>query len=123
MIFVRSAIFLRSSLCFLLAFESGSVSELVTKWLGTTGVDPARLIDTTDVEFDRLRLSANSVQLTADDTLSEATAIEVPRDEQTKLLSLSVEIGNEAKVDTTAETCVLGKTYFHFLKTVILEIN
>lgn len=92
-------------------FESGSVSELVAKWLSTTGIDPARLIDTTDVEFDQLQLSMDSTQLIADDTLNEATAVEVPRHERTKLLSLSVEIGNEAKVDTTAEACILGKTF------------
>lgn len=104
---------------YLCVFESGSVSELVAKWLGTTGIDPARLIDTTDVEFDQLRLSMDSVQLTADDALSEATAVEVPRHERTKLLSLSVEIGNEAKIDTTAEACILGKTYFR--ETIINE--
>lgn len=99
------------------SFESGSVSELVAKWLSTTGIDPARLIDTTDVEFDQLQLSVDSLQLT--DTLSEATAVEVPRQERTKLLSLSVEIGDEAKVNTTTEACVLGKTYFR--KTMLLH--
>lgn len=98
--------------CISLLFESGSVSELVAKWLGATGIDPARLIDATDVEFDRSRLSVDSVRSAADDALGEATAVEVPRHERTKLLSLSVEIGNEAKVDTTAEACILGKTYF-----------
>lgn len=85
------------------------MSELVAKWLSTTGIDPARLIDTTDVEFDQLQ-SVDSVQLKSDDTLSEATAVQVPQHERTKLLSLSIEIGDEAKVDTTAEACILGKT-------------
>lgn len=88
--------------------NSGSVSELVGKWLSTTGIDPARLIDTTDVEFDQLQLSVDSLQLT--DALDEASAIEVPQQEQPKLLSLSVEIGDEAKTDTTVEACILGKT-------------
>lgn len=88
---------------------SGSVSELVAKWLSTTGVDPTRLIDTTDVEFDQLQLSVNSLQ--SNDALEEATEVEVPQQEHTKLLSLSVEIGDEAKVNTTAEACILGKIY------------
>lgn len=83
------------------------MSELVAKWLSTTGIDPARLIDTTDVEFDQLQLSVDPLQLT--DSLDEATAIDVPQQEQTKLLSLSVEIGDEAKANATMEACILGK--------------
>ncbi|KAL6256765.1 hypothetical protein P5V15_011702 [Pogonomyrmex californicus] len=94
------------SLASILSKGRGSVSELVAKWLGTTGIDPARLIDTTDIEFDQ-QLSVDSVQLI--DTLSEATAVEVSRQDRMKLLSLSVEIGDEAKVDTTTEASVLDK--------------
>jgi len=87
------------------------VSELVAKWLATTGIDPARLIDTTDIEFDELQLSVPSLQLTH--MLSEATDVEVSREqERRKLLFLSIEIGDEAKVNTTTEACVLGKPYF-----------
>ncbi|XP_071637599.1 rab3 GTPase-activating protein non-catalytic subunit isoform X3 [Temnothorax longispinosus] len=97
------------SLASILSRGRGSVSELVAKWLATTGVDPARLIDTTDVEFDQLMhvSMVESTHVTADDTLNEATAVQVPRHERTKLLSLSVERGDEAKVDATAEACVL----------------
>ncbi|XP_072760669.1 rab3 GTPase-activating protein non-catalytic subunit isoform X2 [Anoplolepis gracilipes] len=95
------------SLASILSKGKGSVSELVAKWLSTTGIDPTRLIDTTDVEFDQLQLSIDSLQLT--DTLDEATAIEVPQQEQQKLLSLSVEIGDEAKTDMTAEAYILDK--------------
>ncbi|XP_014472926.1 PREDICTED: rab3 GTPase-activating protein non-catalytic subunit isoform X1 [Dinoponera quadriceps] len=93
------------SLSLILSKGKGSVSELVAKWLSTTGIDPARLIDTTDIEFDQLQLSMDSLQL--NDALDEASAIDVPQQEQTKLLSLSVEIGDEAKVDSTAEACIL----------------
>jgi len=93
------------------SFELGSVSELVAKWLSTTGIDPARLIDTTDVEFDELQLSVQSLQVTH--MLSQATAVEVPQEqERTKLLFLSIEIGDEAKVNTTTEACILGRAYF-----------
>lgn len=92
------------------------MSELVTKWLSTTGIDPARLIDTTDVEFDQLQLSVdNSLQLS--DTLSKATAVRIPRQERTKLVSLSIEIEDEAKVNATAEACILGKRAY-FRKTI-----
>nr|XP_012216087.1 PREDICTED: rab3 GTPase-activating protein non-catalytic subunit isoform X1 [Linepithema humile] len=95
------------SLASILSKGKGSVSELVAKWLSTTGIDPTRLIDTTDVEFDQLQLSVDSLQ--SNDALDEATSVEVPQQEQTKLLSLSVEIGDEAKVNTTAEACILDK--------------
>lgn len=85
------------------------MSELVAKWLSTTGIDPARLIDTTDVEFDQLQLSIDPLQMT--DALDEATAIEVSQQEQPKLLSLSVEIGDEAKTNMTAEAYILGKIH------------
>lgn len=92
------------------------MSELVAKWLSTTGIDPARLIDTTDVEFDQLQLSIDPLQMT--DALDEATAIEVPQQEQSKLLSLSVEIGDEAKTNMTAEAYILGK--IHLRKITLL---
>lgn len=91
--------------------ESGSVSELVAKWLSTTGIDPVRLIDTTDVEFDQLQLSVDSLQQFTD--TNEATAVQVSQQEQTKLVSLSIEIGDEAKINTTTEACILGKRKRH----------
>ncbi|EZA61233.1 Rab3 GTPase-activating protein non-catalytic subunit [Ooceraea biroi] len=95
------------SLALILSKGKGSVSELVAKWLSTTGIDPARLIDTTDVEFDQLQLSVDSLQLA--EALDEATAVQVPQQEREKLLSLSVEIGDEAKASTTAEAYILDK--------------
>ncbi|XP_018363110.1 PREDICTED: rab3 GTPase-activating protein non-catalytic subunit isoform X2 [Trachymyrmex cornetzi] len=83
----------------------GSVSELVAKWLGTTGIDPARLIDTTDVEFDQLQLSVDSLQQFTD--TNEATTVQVSEQERSKLVSLSIEIGDEAKINTTTEACIL----------------
>lgn len=60
------------------------------------------------MEFDQLQLSVESLQLT--EALDEATAVEIPQQEQAKLLSLSVEIGDEAKANTTAEAYILGET-------------
>jgi hypothetical protein len=39
---------------FLFHCVSGSVSELVARWLSSTGLDPRRLVDLSDVEFDNL---------------------------------------------------------------------
>jgi len=83
----------------LMSGDSGSVSELVAKWLSTTGIDPARLIDTTDVEFDQLQLSVDSLQQFTD--TNEATAVQVSQ--RSKLVSIEI----EAKIN--AEACILGK--------------
>ncbi|EGI58384.1 Rab3 GTPase-activating protein non-catalytic subunit [Acromyrmex echinatior] len=98
--------FMKNDTCLasILSGGKGSVSELVAKWLSTTGIDPARLIDTTDVEFDQLQLSVDSLQFT--DT-NEATAVQVSQQERSKLVSLSIEIGDEAKINTTTEACIL----------------
>ncbi|XP_012523480.2 rab3 GTPase-activating protein non-catalytic subunit isoform X1 [Monomorium pharaonis] len=100
--------FTRSDICLasILSRGRGSVSELVAKWISTTGINPARLIDTTDVEFDQLQSSIDNY-LQPTDTLSEATAVQVPRQERIKLVSLSVEIEGEAKVNATTEACIL----------------
>ncbi|KYN05982.1 Rab3 GTPase-activating protein non-catalytic subunit [Cyphomyrmex costatus] len=93
-----------TSLSSILSGGRGSVSELVAKWLSTTGINPARLIDTTDIEFDQLQLPVDSLQFT--DT-NEATAVKVFQQERIKFLSLSIE--NKAKINTTTEAYILGK--------------
>ncbi|PNF37324.1 hypothetical protein B7P43_G00463 [Cryptotermes secundus] len=42
------------SLSYLLNKGKGSVSELVARWLSSAGLDPDRLVDLSDVEFDNL---------------------------------------------------------------------
>ncbi|KAH0948530.1 hypothetical protein HN011_009005 [Eciton burchellii] len=93
------------SLALILSKGKGSISELVAKWLSTTGINPAQLIDTTDVEFDQSQSSVDSLQA----MLDEAAAVEIARQEEAKLLSLSIEIGEEAKANTTAEAYILDK--------------
>lgn len=95
------------SLGYVLSKGKGSVSEIVAKWLSSTGLDPARLIDTTDVEFDQMQLSVDSLRMVG--SLDEAAAMELSQQDQMRLLSVSVEIGNEAKADTTAQNQILGK--------------
>lgn len=84
----------------------GSVSEIVAKWLSSAGIDPARLIDTTDIEFDQLQLSIDSLKLVG--SLDEAKAVELLQQDSKALLSVSVEIGSEAKTEQTALANVLG---------------
>lgn len=83
------------------------MSEIVAKWLSSTGLDPARLIDTTDIEFDQMQLSVDSLKMVG--SLDEAAAMELSQQEQMKLLSVSIEIGSEAKADLTAQSYVLGE--------------
>jgi len=100
-------------------FESGSISELVAKWLSTTGINPAQLIDTTDVEFDQSQSSVDSLQ----SMLDEAAAVEISRQEEAKLLSLSIEIGEEAKANTTAEAYILGKMRLNKIMSFYYSVN
>jgi len=73
--------------------------------LSTTGINPAQLIDTTDVEFEQSESSVDPLQI----MLDEAAAVEIARQEEAKLLSLSIEIGEEAQANTTAEAYILGR--------------
>ena len=84
----------------------GSVSEIVARWLSSAGVNPTRLIDTTDIEFDQLQLSIDSLKVAG--SLDEAKAVELLQQDSKTLLSVSVEIGSEAKADQTALTIILG---------------
>lgn len=95
------------SLGYVLSKGKGSVSEIVARWLSSTGLDPARLIDTTDVEFDQMELSVDSLKMAG--SLDEAAAMELSQQEKMRLLSVSVEIGSEAKADLTAQNYILEK--------------
>lgn len=84
----------------------GSVSEIVAKWLGSAGVDPIRLVDTADIEFDQLLLPIESMKVTG--SLDEEKAVALEQEDSKALLSVSVEIGSEAKTEQTALSNVLG---------------
>ncbi|KAL7296960.1 hypothetical protein TKK_0009400 [Trichogramma kaykai] len=95
------------SLAHILSKGKGSVSEAVAKWLISTGVDPAHLIDTTDIEFDQVQLSVDTIQYAV--SLDEAKALEVSQQNAKSLLTLSVEVGSEAKPEQTSMASVLDK--------------
>ena len=89
----------------------GSVSEAVAKWLSSSGIDPARLIDTRDTEFNQIQLPTDAMNLsgTLEDT---AAAIDIPKEE---LLTVSVDVGSEANPDTSAQAQVLGMVLRSFV--------
>ncbi|XP_014218423.1 rab3 GTPase-activating protein regulatory subunit isoform X2 [Copidosoma floridanum] len=93
------------SLGLILSKGKGFVSEIVAKWLSSSGVDPARLIDTTDIEFDQLQLSTDSSKA---QSLIEAKAVESIQDTKA-VLAVSIEVGTEAKTDQSAVATVLEK--------------
>ncbi|XP_014294842.1 rab3 GTPase-activating protein non-catalytic subunit [Microplitis demolitor] len=93
---------LEVSLGNVIAEGQGSVSEIVAKWLSTSGVDPSRLIDTSDVEFD------SGFQVDAADT-QEAKEQPLTKEEAVSLINQSVEIGNEARADSSSLAQILDK--------------
>lgn len=84
----------------------GSVSEIVAKWLSSTGVHPAQLVDMADVEFEQLHFVENVV------LEKEVSAINSQEDAIEDAPSLSVENQTEPTTNTTAQAWVLGKIYF-----------
>lgn len=95
------------SLSLILTKGKGSVSEIVARWLSSTGIDPAEIVDTKDIEFEQTQVSLNPEKSV--DSLEEACNVDVSSQDQEKLLSLSVELGSEAKTDTSAKTDILEK--------------
>ena len=88
-------------------FVSGSISEIVAKWLSCAGLDPTRLVDTTDIEFEKYPIP--SPFLNNSGPLDEASAEEETQEERDG--SMSVEVGNEAQDDQTASSYVLGNSF------------
>ncbi|KAG7206612.1 hypothetical protein KM043_000293 [Ampulex compressa] len=89
------------SLGLIFAKGKGSVSEIIAKWLSSTGIDPAALVITADAECDQSPENPLDVTETADVELSEK--------DRRYLLSAQVDIGSEVKSDTSARARVLEK--------------
>ncbi|KZC10899.1 Rab3 GTPase-activating protein non-catalytic subunit [Dufourea novaeangliae] len=85
----------------------GSVSEIVAKWIVSTGIDPVQLVDMTDIEFDQAQLTNNCLGLTS--ATDETCNTDASQHEAEKPSLTSDEIGNEVKDDTTATTCILER--------------
>lgn len=95
------------SLGSLLLKGKGSVSEIVAKWIASTGIDPANLVDTTDIEFDQTQLTNDSPKVTS--ASDEASNIDVPQNDPKQAPPTPVEIGTKVKSDATASTCILER--------------
>lgn len=95
------------SLGYVLSSGKGSISEIVAKWLSSAGLDPTRLIDTTDIEFEQIQTTKDSMQRIG--SLDEACAVELTKQDRDNLLTLAVEIGSEAKDDQSALSYVIDK--------------
>lgn len=39
------------------------MSEIVAKWIASTGIEPVQLIDTTDTEFDHVQSTSDSLEI------------------------------------------------------------
>ncbi|KAI4480653.1 hypothetical protein M0804_010206 [Polistes exclamans] len=90
------------SLGMILSNGKGSVSEIVAKWLSSTGVHPAQLVDLTDIEFEQSNLEENLVPE------KEISAVNLQEDAVVSSSS-PVENQTESNTNTTAQAWVLGK--------------
>ncbi|CAL7946204.1 unnamed protein product [Xylocopa violacea] len=99
------------SLGSILSKGKGSVSEIVAKWIASTGIDPAQLIDTTDTEFTHLRLMSLELLNSSDETCD----VNDSQSDLEKPLSVSldgvdlVNTKNEDKGSANVTTCILER--------------
>ncbi|XP_047351529.1 rab3 GTPase-activating protein non-catalytic subunit [Vespa velutina] len=91
------------SLGMILSNGKGSVSEIVAKWLSSTGVHPAQLVDMADIEFEQLHFVENVVPE------KEVSGINLQEDAIDDTPSSSVENQTEPATNTTAQAWVLEK--------------
>ncbi|XP_071862105.1 rab3 GTPase activating protein isoform X1 [Bombus fervidus] len=96
------------SLGSVLSKGKGSVSEIVAKWITSTGIDPSQLVDTTDTEFDHTRSTNDSLEvLNSSDEVCNVDDVSQPNVE--KPLSESLDTESEEKDITNANKCILER--------------
>ncbi|XP_031839232.1 rab3 GTPase activating protein isoform X2 [Nomia melanderi] len=93
------------SLNSVLSKGKGSVSEIVAKWIVSTGIDPAQLVNMIDNEFDESQLPNNTAGVT--NTSDEPCNTEVTQHDTEQPLPTDTQIESEAKDDPTATTYIL----------------
>lgn len=91
------------SLGMILSNGKGSISEIVAKWLSSTGVHPAQLVNLADVEFEQLHFMENA---TPD---KETSSVNLEQEIAIISLSSSVENQTEETTKKTAQAWVLEK--------------
>jgi hypothetical protein len=77
---------------------TGCVSELVARWLSFAGLDPRRLVDLSDVEFDNVEQ-----QHTEENAFRKAASLDIKEG-----CKLEVEQGAEATPANDHESAILG---------------
>jgi hypothetical protein len=77
---------------------TGSVSELVARWLSCAGLDPRRLVDLSDVEFDNVE-----EQHTEENAFRKAASLDIKEGRK-----LEVEQGAEVTPTNEHESGILG---------------
>ncbi|XP_012241653.1 rab3 GTPase-activating protein non-catalytic subunit isoform X3 [Bombus impatiens] len=96
------------SLGSVLSKGKGSVSEIVAKWITSTGIDPSQLVDTTDTEFDHARPTNDSLEvLNSSDEICNVD--DVSQSNVEKPLSESLDTESEEKDSTNANICILER--------------
>ncbi|XP_060821986.1 rab3 GTPase-activating protein non-catalytic subunit isoform X1 [Bombus pascuorum] len=96
------------SLGSVLSKGKGSVSEIVAKWITSTGIDPSQLVDTTDTEFDHTRPTNDSLEvLNSSDEVCNVG--DVSQSNVEKPLSESLDTESEEKDTTNANKCILER--------------
>ncbi|XP_033310060.1 rab3 GTPase-activating protein non-catalytic subunit isoform X2 [Bombus bifarius] len=96
------------SLGSVLSKGKGSVSEIVAKWITSTGIDPSQLVDTTDTEFDHARPTNDSLEvLNSSDEICNVDDVLQSNVEKHLLESLDTE--SEEKDSTNANICILER--------------
>lgn len=95
------------SLGSVLSKGKGSVSEIVAKWIASTGIDPSELIDTTDTEFDHMQTTNDFLELP--NSSDEICNVDVSQFDLKKPFSIFSDIKNEDKDNINITACILEK--------------
>ncbi|PSN52085.1 Rab3 GTPase-activating protein non-catalytic subunit [Blattella germanica] len=109
------------SLSYVLSKGKGSVSELVAQWLSCSGVDPTRLVDLSDIEFDNMEQQEKP---TEDTSFKKASSVDIKEGAK-----LDVEQGaeatpiNEHEAEILANLSTLKRHFPYSLSSSILLAN
>ncbi|XP_076636420.1 rab3 GTPase activating protein isoform X2 [Colletes latitarsis] len=96
------------SLGSVLSRGKGSVSEIVAKWIASTGIDPSQLVDATDIEFNQTQLTNDSLEIT--NFLDEASNVsDDSQQDSIKFSTIYNEFKNESEGNTVASKCILER--------------
>ncbi|OAD61467.1 Rab3 GTPase-activating protein non-catalytic subunit [Eufriesea mexicana] len=88
----------------------GSVSEIVAKWIASAGIDPSQLVDTTDIEFDHIQSTSDSLEII--NFLNKPKYVEDAPEyhsEKSEIVPESLDTKSEDKDSTNVTTCILER--------------